>query len=223
MQKYVFCFKFVKISKPGNFPCQNRDEKMIEYLKGEITELTPTFCVVECAGVGYGLNITLLDYDSLNADKENKQRKLYVHESIREDAHELYGFIEKNEREAFRMLIGVSGVGPNTARLILSSLTVSQLENAISSGNEVPLKSVKGIGGKTAQRIIVDLKDKIKSTGTSLNLSAPMSGASFDDAAAALVMLGFSMQQSQKALTKIYSKEPTLSTEQAIKLALKML
>ena len=195
---------------------------MIEYLKGSITDLTPTSCVVECAGVGYGINITLLDYDILNSlDKEDV--KIYIHESIREDAHDLYGFKEKAAREAFRMLIGVSGVGPNTARLILSSLTVDQLQNAISSGNEIPLKSVKGIGGKTAQRIIVDLKDKIKGASTSFNLSVPVSGTSFDDAAAALVMLGFTMQQSQKALTKIFGKEPTLSTEQAIKLALKML
>ena len=196
---------------------------MIEYLKGEVTELTPTYCVIECGGVGYGLNITLLDYDALNSTSKGDLIKMYIHESIREDAHDLYGFKEKGAREAFRLLIGVSGVGPNTARLILSSLTVDQLENAISSGNEILLKSVKGIGGKTAQRIIVDLKDKIKGTGTSLNLSVPVSGANFDDAAAALVMLGFTIQQSQKALSKVFSKEPTLSTEQAIKLALKML
>lgn len=199
------------------------DNGMIEYLKGELTDLTPAYCVIECRGVGYGLNITLLDYDALNASGNKNDVKLYVHESIREDAHELYGFKDKISRDAFRMLIGVSGVGPNTARLILSSLTVEQLQNAISSGNEVPLKSVKGIGGKTAQRIIVDLKDKIKGTGQSLNLSVPVSGGAFEDAASALVMLGFTMQQSQKALTKIFSSQPTLSTEQAIKLALKML
>ena len=167
---------------------------MIEYVKGQVTELSPTFCVVECAGVGYGLNITLLDYDALHSSGLKEPVKMYVHESIREDAHELYGFSDKASREAFRMLIGVSGVGPNTARLILSSLTVDQLESAISGGNEIPLKAVKGIGGKTAQRIIVDLKDKIKRGGESFNLCAPVSGASFDDAAAALVMLGFSMQ-----------------------------
>lgn len=196
---------------------------MIEYLKGEVTELTPTFCVIECGGVGYGLNITLLDYESLNSTHKGESVKMYIYESIREDAHDLYGFKDKAEREAFRLLIGVSGVGPNTARLILSSLTVEQLESAITSGNEIPLKSVKGIGGKTAQRIIVDLKDKIKGTGISFNLSVPVSVTNFDDAAAALVMLGFSMQQSQKALNKVFSQEPTLSTEQAIKLALKML
>ena len=195
---------------------------MIEYLEGRLTELDPTFCVVDCGGVGYGINITLIDYDTIKSDKKDTVR-LYIHESIREDAHDLYGFVSKEGRSAFRMLIGVSGVGPNTARLILSSLTVSQLQNSIFSGNELPLKSVKGIGGKTAQRIIVDLKDKIKSEGEAFNQSKPVSGASFDDAAAALVMLGFTMQQSQKALNKVFSKEPTLSAEQAIKLALKML
>lgn len=196
---------------------------MIEYLKGKLTDLSPAFCVIECGGVGYGLNITLLDYDDLQSEINKENLKMYIHESIREDAHELYGFKNKEEREAFRMLIGVSGVGPNTARLILSSLPVDQLHNAISNGNELPLKAVKGIGGKTAQRIIVDLKDKIKSSAKALNLSVPVSGAVFDDAVAALVMLGFSAQQSQKALTKVFSKEPALSTEQAIKLALKML
>ena len=196
---------------------------MIEYLKGKLADLTPTYCVIECGGVGYGLNIILIDYDSLLSLGNDATAKMYVHESIREDAYELYGFKDKAEREAFRMLIGVSGVGPNTARLILSSLTVDQLEMAISSGNEVQLKSVKGIGGKTAQRIIVDLKDKIKGAGAALNLSVPVSGTSFDDAMAALVMLGFTNQQSKKVLSKIYSDNPTLSTEQAIKLALKML
>lgn len=196
---------------------------MIEYLRGELTELAPTQCVLECGGVGYDVNITLLDYETLNKDGLGSRQKLYIQETIREDTHDLYGFLSKEEREAYRLLIGVSGVGPNTARLILSSLTVEQLQGAISSGNEMPLKSVKGIGGKTAQRIIVDLKDKIKGSVAALNLSTPVSGASYDDAASALVMLGFTMQQSQKVLTKLYSKDPTLSAEQAIKLALKML
>ena len=195
---------------------------MIDFLRGKLAELSPTYCVVDCGGVGYGLNITLIDYDTFQKDNP-EEIKIFVHESIREDAYELYGFKDKETREAFRLLIGVSGVGPNTARLILSSLTVKQLEEAISSGNEITLKAVKGIGGKTAQRIIVDLKDKIKGTGASLNLSVPVSGANFEDASAALVMLGFTQQQSRKALTKVFSNNPTASTEQAIKLALKLL
>lgn len=196
---------------------------MIEYLKGKLEDLMPTTCVIECGGVGYGLNITLPDYDKLQSLGGAGEVKMYIHESIREDAHDLYGFTEKPARELFRLLIGVSGVGPNTARLILSSLTIEQLETAISTGNELPLKSVKGIGGKTAQRILVDLKDKIKGSGKALNLSVQVSGASYEDAVSALVMLGFSQQQSQKVLNKIFNEQPTLSTEQAIKLALKML
>lgn len=196
---------------------------MIEYLKGELTELSPTICVLECGGVGYAVNISLIDYDKLQSDTPGTKKVLYIYESLREDAHDLYGFLTKEGREIFKLLIGVSGVGPNTARLILSSLSVEHLENAIANGNDALLKSVKGIGGKTAQRIIVDLKDKIKKPGMSLNLSATVSGAAFEDAISALVMLGFSSTQSQKVLKKIFSSDPTLGTEQAIKLALKML
>lgn len=196
---------------------------MIEYLRGELTELTPTKAVIDCIGVGYEVNITLLDYTTLNNKSQEKQVKLYIHESIREDAHVLFGFLDKMAREMFQMLIGVSGVGPNTARLILSSLTPVQLGDVIAGGNEGMLKTVKGIGGKTAQRIIVDLKDKIKTAPISLNESTPAAGEAYEDSIAALMMLGFNAQQSQKALKKIFTTDPTLSAEQAIKLALKML
>lgn len=196
---------------------------MIEYICGPLAELTPTVAVIDCKGVGYEVNITLIDYAELNGRPGLENVKLFVHESIREDAHLLYGFLTKRSRELFRLLIGVSGVGPNTGRLILSSLTCEQLEGAIASGQDGLLKAVKGIGGKTAQRIIVDLKDKIKPVSGSLIESVPMAGEAYDDSIAALVMLGFTAQQSQKALKKIFASEPGLSAEKAIKLALKML
>lgn len=188
-----------------------------------MAELTPATAVIDCSGVGYEVNITLMDYAELNGAQGKPAVKLYVHEAIREDAHLLYGFLTKRGRELFRLLIGVSGVGPNTARLIMSSLTVEQLESSISSGQEGALKAVKGIGGKTAQRIIVDLRDKIKTDPSALFSSAPVAGEAYDDSVAALVMLGFTAQQSQKVLKKIFAADPTLSTEKAIKQALTML
>lgn len=192
---------------------------MIDYIKGMPDEVTPTYAIVDCNGLGYEVKITLMDYPKI-AVLENV--KFYVHESIREDAHDLYGFLDRESRELFRLLIGVNGVGPNTARVMLSSLTVSQLESAIASGNEALLKGVKGIGGKTAQRIIVDLKDKIKADGLSLITNVP-ADESYNDALAALVMLGFTQQQCKKTLQKIFKDEPGITTETAIKQALTML
>lgn len=193
---------------------------MIEYINGAIAELNPTTVVIDTRGVGYEINITVPDYGKLQGAKEGK---LYIHEIIREDAHTLYGFLDKSSREMFRLLIGVSGVGAGTARLIMSSLPAEQLENAISSGEEGLLKSVKGVGARTAQRIIVDLRDKIKVEGISFNSSEPTGSQASEDAEAALVMLGFQAQAARKVLKKLFAAEPTLSTESAIKQALKML
>lgn len=196
---------------------------MIEYLKGEIAELTPATAIIECCGVGYEANITLNTYSALQGKKETR---LYIYEVIREDAHLLYGFSNKQERELFLQLISVSGIGGNTARTILSAFTVNELCEAIATGNEVAIKSVKGIGLKTAQRLIVDLKDKIKGIGSSSGtavLPATADNDVMEGAVAALVMLGFPSTAANKAVQSIMKSEPGMTIEQVIKQALKLL
>ena len=201
---------------------------MIEYIKGELTELTPATAVVEAGGVGYLLNISLNAYTAIQGKKEVK---LYVYEAISEDAHTLFGFAGKDERELFLMLLTVSGVGGNTARMIISSFTPQELATVIRTGNERMLKSVKGIGLKTAQRIIVDLKDKVggavggQVNGGAGQLVAGLAGGSqvMDEAISALVMLGFQSAASQKVVTAILKETPSLTVEQVIKEALKKL
>ena len=197
---------------------------MIDYIKGKIAELNPAYAVVDNHGIGYMLNISLLTYDSLATIGQGNEAKLYVHEAIREDAHLLYGFSTKKEREAFLLLISVSGVGPNIARMIMSSMNVEDFSRAIAGNNVALFKSVKGVGAKTAQRIIVDLKDKIKlADDTLLDKTDLASGETFDEALAALVMLGFTQQASQKALKSLFSSNPALTVEQAIKQALNLM
>ena len=204
---------------------------MIEYIKGELAELTPALAVVEAAGVGYALNISLTTYSAIQGKKDVK---LYVHEALvtggRDDSFTLFGFCNKQERELYRLLITVSGVGANTARMILSSLTPAELCNVIANGDERMLKSVKGIGLKTAQRIIIDLKDKIVSMGIAeeLHVAASPSAASIntevrDEAVSALTMLGFSPAPSAKVVSQIITEQPDLPVEQVVKLALKQI
>lgn len=197
---------------------------MIEYLKGELAEVTPAMAVIDCNGIGYGINISLNTYSAIQG---KKAVKLYIYEGIREDAYVLYGFSTKQERELFLLLISVSGIGGNTARMILSALTPAELCNVISSGNDKLLKGVKGIGLKTAQRIIVDLKDKIanvgvESTGKELFPQAIHSEV-HEEAVAALTMLGFPAAPSQKVVSAILKEEADLPVEKVIKLALKRL
>ncbi|MDD4800596.1 MAG: Holliday junction branch migration protein RuvA [Proteiniphilum sp.] len=196
---------------------------MIDYIKGEVAELTPARVTIECGGIGYEMNISLNTYAAINS---KTTARLYVCESIREDAHLLFGFAEKHERELFLHLISVSGVGPGTARMILSSLSPRELENVIASADAAQLQSVKGIGTKTAQRIIIDLKDKIQLTdeGGSVQLPAKAGLSSTGQAAvSALVMLGFVQTASQKVVFKIIREDPTLPVEEVIKEALKRL
>ncbi|UPS43800.1 Holliday junction branch migration protein RuvA [Prevotella sp. E15-22] len=199
---------------------------MIEYIKGELTELTPALATVEAAGVGYGLNISLNTFSAIQGKKEVR---LYVYEAIREDAHVLFGFCNKKEREMFLLLITVSGVGANTARMMLSGMSVSELCSAISTGNAKLIQSIKGIGKMTAQRIIVDLRDKIVALGIADEIpaggivSAPVNNAVRDEAVAALTMLGFAPAPTQKVVVQILQEQPTLPVEQVVKLALKQI
>lgn len=199
---------------------------MFEYIKGIVAESTPAYIVLETPSqIGYMLMVSVYTFESI----QNQQGvvKLFVHEVIREDSCTLYGFSAARERELFRLLIGVSGVGPGTAMLILSSITPADLEAAIVSGDSDRLKTVKGIGGKTAQRIIVDLKDKIKTTDSTLSIQQGMSaspaGPVYEEALAALLALGFQRVQSQKVLKRILDAEPQIKIETAVKKALSMM
>ena len=210
---------------------------MIEYIKGQLTDVNPTYVVIEAAGVGYAINIALPTYSEL-VGREGQEGRLYITEIIREDAHELYGFFSKGERELFVMLMTVSGIGANTARMIMSAYSAAESRQIIATGNARALSQVKGLGPKTAQRIIVDLKDKV----LKIDLGSQVSQGSLEDTASgyslevqgedsavkqeavsALVMLGFAAAASGKVVDKILKAAPESSVEQVIKQALKML
>lgn len=208
----------------------NKQTLMIEYIKGELTDLTPAVAVVEAAGVGYALNISLTTYSAIQGRREVK---IFVHESLvtggRDDSFTLFGFQSRQERELYRMLITVSGVGANTARMMLSSMTPAELCNAIANGDERMIKSVKGIGLKTAQRVIVDLKDKIMASGIADELhvgtqrgdAQMVNTAVKDEAVGALTMLGFSPAPTAKVVTAILNEQPDMAVEMVVKEALK--
>ena len=192
---------------------------MLEYIKGSISELTPTYVVLETSQMGYFIHISLNTYTSLR-DKETAT--LYIYEAIREDAYILYGFTDKEERQLFSLLVSVSGIGTNTARMILSSFSVPELEHIIASDNVNQLKGVKGIGLKTAQRVIIDLKDKVRKGLASDHLvSGSKINTNKEEALSALVMLGFNPAASAKVIDKIVAESPELTLEKMIKEALK--
>lgn len=193
---------------------------MFEYIKGDLNDLMPTAVIVENHGMGYFINITLNTYSQLSG---HTSAQLYLHQVIRDDAHLLFGFKELKEREVFRLLISVSGVGANTARMMLSSLTSEEVKKAIFSNNSKTLQDVKGIGAKTAQRIIIELKDKIGKEDEMGEFVLPMDNTIREEALSALVMLGFAKNSIAKVLDKIIKANAPTSVEELIKIALKQL
>ncbi len=195
---------------------------MIEYIKGQITEITPTDLVLECNGIGYKILISLQTYEGLNGKAD---ATVYIHHYLREDEELYYGFASKDERELFRLLIGVSGIGASTARMMLSSLTSDEIRNAILSEDINKIKSIKGIGLKSAQRLILELKDKIvKGAGSdNSSLFAANTSGIAEEAATALVMLGFTKANVNKAVAAVIKENPTATLENIIKLSLKRL
>jgi len=193
---------------------------MITHIRGKLVEKNPTYVVIEANGIGYWLNISLNTYTLL---PDNEAILLYTHLSVKEDSHTLYGFISKTEREIFKLLISVSGVGPSIARTMLSSMTTDEIQQAIGSGNVGAIQSVKGIGAKTAQRVLLDLKDKILKTFVIDEVSFAESNTNKNEALSALEVLGFNKKQSEKVLDKILLENKTSSVEILIKKALKNL
>lgn len=193
---------------------------MITQIKGRLVEKNPTYVVVDCSGVGYLLHISLNTFSAL---PEGEAIVLYSHLSVKEDSHTLYGFIDKTEREIFRLLISVSGVGPSIARTMLSSMTSEEIQHAIASENIALIQSVKGIGAKTAQRVIIDLRDKILKTYDLDTISVGQNNTNKDEALSALEVLGFNRKQSDKVLNTILKENSEASVEFLIKNALKSL
>ena len=193
---------------------------MIHHLKGKLVEKNPTYVIIECGGVGYFVNISLHTFSKL-ADAENIS--LFTHLQVKEDSHTLFGFSEKSEREIFRLLLSVSGIGSSTARTMLSSLSPAQIRDAIANGDVSTIQGIKGIGAKTAQRVILDLRDKVLKVYDIDEVSGNSNNTNKEEALSALEVLGFVRRQSEKVIDKVLIQDPTLSVENIIKLALKNL
>lgn len=193
---------------------------MIHHLKGKLVEKNPTYVVIECSGVGYFVNISLHTFSKLS-DNENIQ--LFTHLQVKEDSHTLFGFSEKSEREIFRLLLSVSGIGSSTARTMLSSLSPAQIRDAIANGDVPTIQGIKGIGAKTAQRVILDLRDKVLKVYDIDEVSSNSNNTNKEEALSALEVLGFARRQAEKVVDKVLLQDPSLSVENIIKLALKNL
>ena len=193
---------------------------MITHLRGKLVEKYPTHVVIECSGVGYFVNISLNTYSKITA---SEAIQLYTHLQVKEDSHTLFGFVEKSEREIFRLLLSVSGIGSSTARTMLSSLTPAQVRDAIATGDVPAIQAIKGIGAKTAQRVILDLKDKVLKIYDIDEVSTNSNNTTKEEALSALEVLGFARKQSERVVNMVLSKDPVLSVEDIIKLSLKNL
>jgi len=193
---------------------------MIHHLKGKLVEKNPTYVIIECGGVGYFVNISLHTFSRLN---DSEGISLFTHLQVKEDSHTLFGFAERSEREIFRLLLSVSGIGSSTARTMLSSLEPAQIRDAIANGDVPTIQSIKGIGAKTAQRVILDLRDKILKVYDIGEVSAPTNNTNKEEALSALEVLGFARRPTEKIVDKVLAQDPSLSVENIIKLALKNL
>ena len=193
---------------------------MITHLNGKLVEKNPTHVIIECAGVGYFVNISLHTFSNI---KDEESISLFTHLQVKEDSHTLFGFAEKSEREIFRLLLSVSGIGSSTARIMLSSLSPAQIRDAIANGDVATIQGIKGIGAKTAQRVILDLRDKILKVYDIDEVSINSNNTSKEEALSALEVLGFVRRQAEKAVDKVINQDPSLSAENIIKLALKNL
>ncbi|HDZ06912.1 hypothetical protein LCGC14_0051020 [marine sediment metagenome] len=193
---------------------------MIHHLRGKLVEKNPTHVIIECGGVGYFVNISLNTFSKL---PEQENISVFTHLQVKEDSHTLFGFVEKSEREIFRLLLSVSGIGSSIARTMLSSMSPSQVRDAIANGDVASIQAVKGIGAKTAQRVILDLRDKVLKVYDIDELSLSTNNTNKDEALSALEVLGFARKQSERVVDKVLSQDASLSVENIIKLALKNL